>query len=283
MKEMAQATRHRGVGSVTASPVAADKPQHLLSVWGAVEQRLRQAGRVALFTDFDGTLVPIRQSPDAVRMSPAVGKLLEKIVQKGITVGLVSGREIANLRTSVGLLGIWYVGEHGYVVRRPDSHVEILLSPSQRARMGRARRQLTRQLRSVSGILLEPKEVSVAVHYRQASPRSRTLAWTVIRRLLEKYPDLHLLSGKKVWELLPGSRVSKWTAIQRILRFERGREQKRWLVFYLGDDSTDERVFEKMKGISVAVGKHQQTEARFFLRSSGEVRLFLQKLCETIG
>ena len=251
-------------------------PRHLWEVWEQVERRIHRASRLALFTDFDGTLVPIASSPEQVQLSPPVRLLLSDLIRKGVMVGVASGRRLADVRARVGLRGIWYVGSHGYSLHCPGSRPLIFLDPEQKAERARVRRILARELHGLTGIRLEPKEGSVAVHYRNASRRAALLAVAAIQQILKAHPPLHLLSGKKVWELLPDRRTSKWTAIQHILRTERQEGSR--LVFYMGDDSTDERVFEKMTGISVAVGKRRRTSARFFLRSPGEVRRLLKKL-----
>lgn len=280
---MTQAAGHHRAQLERSPALASGKPQHLLSVWEAVARRLRRAGQIALFTDFDGTLVPIRRSPGEVHLSPAVRQLLAEIAHKGITVGVVSGRRVADVRARVGLSGIWYIGVHGYGICHPDNRTEMFLRLDQRAQIKQVTRQFVRQLQGVPGLFLDNKGATVALHYRRASSRSQNLAWTTIQSILAKHSNLHLLAGKKVWELLPDSHTSKWTAMQFVLRSERGRHKGRSLVIYLGDDSTDERVFEKMKGVSVAVGKRRQTAARFYLRSPAEVRRFLQKFCEAAG
>jgi len=255
-------------------------PAHLLDQWPQVERRLRRATRVALLTDFDGTLVPIRRRPGEVRLSRQVRALLAALAGNGVVLGVVSGRRLSDVRARVGLRGIWYVGAHGYFLLPPTGQTMTLLKPNRIAEMKQAHRCLTQRLRGVPGIFLEPKQATVALHYRQASARGRRQARFVIQQLLKEHPGLHLLSGKKVWELLPDSRVSKWTAIRQILRQEREQKGGRWLVFYLGDDTTDERVFARMKGVTVAVGKHRHTSARFHLRSPAEVALFLERLRE---
>ena len=256
------------------------RPQHLLEAWEEVERRIRRAARLLLFTDFDGTLVPIARAPEEVRLPPRVRRLLSLLCRKGVLVGVASGRKLADVRERVGLRRICYVGAHGYSFFRPGSRPLILLEPAQKACMAQVRRLLRRKLHTLAGIRLEPKEATVAVHYRSASSRTAAAAGAVIQEVLATRPRLHLLSGKKVWELLPDRRVSKWTAIKRILRQEPRTGSR--LLFYLGDDSTDERVFEQMTGISVAVGKRPRTAARYFLRSPAEVRIFLERLCGTV-
>ena len=243
---------------------------------------MRSAARIALFVDFDGTLTPIRRWPGRVHLGDQVRALLAQISGNGVTVGIISGRRVPDLQTRVGLGGIWYVGAHGYSLKEPSGKVVPFVSERSLAGMDIVRRKLAPELRGVSGILVEPKGATVAVHYRNATPGARQAARKKIQRLLESNPQIHLLSGKKVWELLPDNRTNKWTAIRRILQTERQRRSGRWVVFYLGDDSTDERVFEKMKGISVAVGRSRRTAARYFLRSPAEVKQFLERFCEVV-
>ena len=243
---------------------------------------MRSAARIALFVDFDGTLTPIRRWPGRVYLGDRVRALLAEISGIGVTVGIISGRRVTDVQPRVGLGGIWYVGVHGYALREPSGKAMTFVSGRSLARMHVVRRKLASELHGMSGIRLEHKEATVAVHYRNAGPAARSAARRVIQRLLELYPQLHLLSGRKVWELLPDRRTSKWTAIRRILMQERRPCPGRWLVFYLGDDSTDERVFEKLKGISVVVGRRRPTAARYFLRSPAEVKTFLERFYEVV-
>ena len=252
-------------------------PPHLLKSWREIERRIHRARPLFLFTDFDGTLVPIARTPEQVRLPHRVRRLLAMLRRKGAIVGVISGRSLADLRARVGLRDIWYVGSHGYSLSGPGSRTVRLLRPAQKARMVEVQRKLGEKVRGLTGVWLERKEGAIAVHYRSASRRTAAAARALIRHSLAAYPSVRLLRGKKVWELLPERRVSKWTAIRLILAQERRAGLP--LLFYLGDDSTDERVFEQMEGISVAVGKRRRTAARFYLRSPGEVLLFLERLC----
>jgi len=251
-------------------------PRHLLEAWEEVERRIRRAGRLILFLDFDGTLVPIARTPERVRLAPPVRRLLAHLAKKGVLVGIASGRQLADVRARAGVRRIYYIGSHGFSYARPGRRPVTLLEPKQRAIMAEVRRALERNLRGLPGIQCEAKEGTIAVHYRTASKRSAGAAVAAIREVLAARPTLHLLPGKKVWELFPERRTSKWTAIRRILGQEPRTGSR--LLFYVGDDSTDERVFERMTGISVAVGKRRTASARFYLRSPREVRLFLERL-----
>lgn len=271
-----------GVHSTQGLAHGLSRPQHLFSAWPELVRRMRNAAHIALFIDFDGTLTQICRSPARVYLADSVRTLLGECSRNGVMVGIVSGRSLPDLRRRARLSRAWYVGAHGYVLREPGGKALALASEAALAQIRRTLRPLAAELHGMPGILFEPKEATAAVHYRNAAPATRSAAWKAIQRLIESHPQLYLLSGKKVWELLPDWRTTKWTAIRRILNIARSRHPGRRLVFYLGDDSTDERVFEKMTGISVAVGKSHSTAARYFLRSPAEVKDFLERVCEVI-
>lgn len=256
-----------------------DAPRHLFDCWGEISGQIRRAQHVAIFTDFDGTLTPIRRDPEAVRLAPRVRALLEQIAQSGMTVGVVSGRKVADVRKHVQLKRIWYAGAHGIFLRDPENRAYSLAKPEHKARIREATRLLTKQIRGARGLRIEHKIATVALHYRGASPKSQQIARDAVARAMERDPQLCLLPSKKVWGLLPDAQSDKWGAISFILEQEQRRNPGgRWLLIFIGDDATDERVFARMKGISIAVGKKHKSAARYWLRSTGEVRRFLERL-----
>jgi trehalose 6-phosphate phosphatase len=254
-------------------------PRHAFDCWEEIARRIRRAAYLSLFTDFDGTLVPIRKQPDRVSLSHRLRRLLQGIAGSGVTLGVVSGRKIDDLRQRVGLRHIWYVGVHGYFLRDPGNRSIVLLSPSKRERMKELAGALAHRLNGLPGIRIEPKAATIAVHFRGAPLRSASLARRAITALQRSFPSAFLLCGKKVWEWLPDSHIDKWTALSLILRRERnGRRGRGRLAIFLGDDTTDERVFRKMKGISIVVGTKGRTAARYYLRSPAEVKKFFALL-----
>lgn len=256
-----------------------EAPKHLFDCWGEVTGQIRRAQHLALFCDFDGTLTPIRRDPDAVRLAPRVRNLLKALAKSGITLGLVSGREIADLRKRVGLRGMWYAGAHGLLLRDPGNRAHSLVKPEQKARIRAATRLLTKQIRGARGLRIERKIATVALHYRGAPRKSQVIARDAVARAMERDPHLCVLASKKVWGLLPDEQSDKWRGISFILEREQQRNSDGGrLLIFVGDDATDERVFAKMRGISIAVGKKSKTAARYWLRSPGEVRKFLERL-----
>ncbi len=255
-------------------------PRWAFAAWDKIERRVRRGGRLALFTDFDGTVARIRPNPAGVRLTPAVARGLARLAERHV-VGIASGRSADDLRQHVRPPHVWQIAAHGFFLRSPDGRAFSLLSAAEKSRVARAARSLRKGLRGLSGIWIEEKQASVAVHYRRAPSSSRHAAWRAVSETLRADSSLHLLRGKKVWEILPNARVDKWSGIRFALdREQKGQAGGRWLVFYLGDDATDERVFRRMRGISIAVGKRRRTAARYFVRSPAEARRFLALCAE---
>lgn len=253
------------------------RPRHLLRVWPQLRRRLQRAKRRALFTDYDGTLTAIRRWPQQARLGPAMRQALREAAAASQVAGVVSGRRVEEIVARVGLRGVWYAGVHGYFLRNPQGRQCSLVSREERKRVARAARRLRERLRGLPGIDLEAKGATVAVHYRRASRAIARRARAIVQRCCTD--GMELMSGKKVWELVPAGRsrrVNKWTGMEFILRRAGFGRRDHAAVAYLGDDTTDEDVFRHLRGITVAVGKRQRTAARYYLGSIAEVRKFLQ-------
>jgi trehalose 6-phosphate phosphatase len=253
------------------------KPRQLNGLSRQMAEEIAAAPSVAILSDFDGTLAPIRRRPEYVKMSVRVRDALAQLARQGNLVGIVSGRGLIDVRDKVGLHNICYVGCHGYTMQDSRGHTISLMNRTEKEILSRARRSVAPQLRRIKGIRLEPKEAGLAVHYRDAGKPSIRAARSLIDQILAKDRRLHLLSGKKVWEILPGPRVDKWTAIRFLLALENHADS---LLVYIGDDVTDESVFSRMRGISIAVGKPRNTAAQFVVDSPFEVWRFLDQIIE---
>lgn len=254
-------------------------PKHLFDCWGEITGQIRRARHVALFTDFDGTLTRIRSDPEAVDLPQRVREALVKLAASGMMVGVVSGRKVADVRKRVQVKRIWYAGAHGMFLRDPENQSFSLARPEHKMRIRAAIRLLEKNIRGARGLRIERKVATVALHYRGASPASQRIARDAVARAMERDPNLCLLASKKVWGLLPDATSDKWGAIKFIMDREQQRNSGgRSLLIFIGDDATDERVFARMKGISVAVGKKSKTAARYWLQSPGEVHKFLDRL-----
>lgn len=255
----------------------------LAADWPRIARRLARARRVAVLTDFDGTLTPIQPRPDAVVLSRRVRRALAGLVSRGHVVGVVSGRRLDDLSRRVGVPGLWYGGNHGYFLQSPGGVSVSLVRPDQRAEVGRIARELARILRGVAGIRLEVKPASVAVHYRGAPAASHRAATRAVVRIARREGDLRVMAGKCVWELLPMTPVDKSIAVRTIVEVERRRRPDEDLpVVFIGDDVTDEVVFGLRLTLPVSVGR-RRTAAPYRLRSPHDVVRLLERILEHVS
>jgi len=158
-----QATGSAAVGPRTAKPIYL--PRHLLRAWPEVRARILAASRRALFLDFDGTLVKLRNHPDAVRLSKRTKATLERLARReNLFVALVSGRSLRFLQTVIGGNRIACIGVHG----GESKEKSVDLSKKARQALRRAKRIARLQLRDFPSVWIEDKRLSFAVHYRGA-------------------------------------------------------------------------------------------------------------------
>lgn len=221
----------------------------------------------ALFIDFDGTLVEIAETPEAVRVDPALPAVLVGLRDRlDGALAIVSGRSLQALDGFLTPESFDAAGLHGLERRaagivspcRPPDHPEL------RARVERLKAE------APAGLLLEDKGCSAALHWRLA-PQLATEAVRLMTEAAEALgPAYRLQEGKAVLELLPAS-AGKGGAIRAFLRAApyRGRQ-----AIFIGDDRTDEDGFaavEEAGGVSVKIGAGK-TLARRRLAGPADLR-----------
>lgn len=241
-------------------------------------QALRLDG-CALFLDLDGTLLELAPRPDAVRVEAALLELLRALLRRtGGAVALVSGRSIATLDTLLAPLRLPLSGLHGFE-RRDTSAIPV---PRQRPGpevLHEARHLMAQWLANEPRLVIEDKDLALALHYRQAPHLEAELVSAVTAIATRPGSGLRAQRGRMVVELTPDT-VNKATAVAEFMQEEpfRGRRP-----VYVGDDLTDEPAFEWVNaagGISVAVDVAPPTSARTHLGSVREVRAWLRALLD---
>jgi trehalose 6-phosphate phosphatase len=280
MSRLFVAQNHRrgsGLATWRRAPRAPSRrgSRHLFARWAEVQTQLVSAPHLALFLDFDGTLAPLRPHPDAVRLDPAVRKLLARLARHPrVTVCIISGRRLRDLRPRAAVPGVHYIGLHGWEREGKAKSVPVPVP------LALAKQRILRMLGSEPGIRVENKGMSCAAHYRGASERTVRRARAVFREALQPLAgQVRVLRGKKVWEVLPTDLPGKGAAAAEFL----GQLKTAALPIYVGDDTTDESAFAALRaGITVRVGPTRRTRAHFRLRDPREVWDLLRRLVEEV-
>ncbi len=233
---------------------------------------------VALFLDFDGTLVEIAPSPNAVKVPPGLEALLAQVAwHLNGAVAVITGRPIEaidkHLKGSVRAVA----GIHGAERRTALGHIIQAEIPS--SALDPAREKLSVFCRSHRGVHAEDKGISIALHYRNApalGPKCRAI---IDDCAATSHGQLERLDGNMVVELKPAS-ARKAVAMSAYMNEPpfAGRRP-----VFVGDDLTDESAFmavSQTNGYGVIVGARTPTAASSRLASVAALHAWLKTLNE---
>jgi trehalose 6-phosphate phosphatase len=250
----------------------------LWSEWPQVEGRIWSSGHTVLLLDYDGTLAPIARVPEEARVPAPMKSLLRRLSRSSrVTVALISGRPLANLRQLVGVRNLAYVGNHGLEMWHRGRCTSVAVPGRSREALSRIRPRCAGLVEDVPGASLEDKGLSLAVHYRLARAGQVARLKAGIGREVRPFVRsgaLTVMNGKKVIEVRP---CLNWTKGHATLRLMKRVRRRSLLPIYIGDDQTDETAFRMLRGgITIRVGMHRRSKAQYYVRGVGEVLQFLE-------
>lgn len=215
--------------------------------------------RDALFLDFDGTLVEIAPTPEAVRPAATLVEVLAALERAtGGALAIVTGRKLEDIDHFLGPLRLPAAALHGRDRRLADGARERREAPA--AALAAAREELGRVVAAHTGAMIEDKGDSLALHYR-AVPEAGEAALAAAERVVAASDGALLaVPGKMVVELVPAGET-KGTAVEAMMTAApfAGRTP-----VFVGDDVTDEAGFaaaSQLGGLGIRVGEPKATAA----------------------
>jgi trehalose 6-phosphate phosphatase len=238
---------------------------------------MERAARFALFLDFDGVLVDLADTPDAVVVSDKLRSRLEKLnVALGGAVAVVSGRSLQNVDDLLFPAVLAVAGDHGNERRLSNGEVKW-----ENTRAGVAASALYELIKARVGsddrLLVEQKASAVALHYRLAPERGRECI-ELMEAAVQREPALSIVLGKMVVEARAHG-VTKGEAVRKYMEEPPFADR---VPVFIGDDVTDEDGFvavQELGGIGIKVGEGQ-TAARLRMRDTAEVANVLDAIVE---
>ena len=231
---------------------------------------LLSGGALALFLDFDGTLVDIAPRPGDIQVPDDLRSKLHRLrdVLDG-RLALVSGRGLDDLASHLGRVDIARAGSHGASRFLADGN-----------RLGEEPQGLSQaavsELKAYAeehGLFYETKAHGGALHFRgQPDKRGPTLSFA---ENFASTRDLCVTSGKGVAELVrPGA--TKAGAVEAFMAIAPFKDSK---PIFIGDDVTDEDGFaaaEALGGFGIAVGERKSERVRYKLDNVAAVHHWLE-------
>ncbi|HEY0031645.1 MAG TPA: trehalose-phosphatase [Devosia sp.] len=231
--------------------------------------------QLAIFTDFDGTLVELAETPDDIDVPQNLAAELERAARElDSAFAVITGREIADIDRFLAPLHLPIAGAHGTQRRRADGFVETA-DPASMLGAEEIAHAIEPLVMAHPGLLMESKEGAVALHYRQA-PELEETARAAMEEALHNVTDFTLVSGKMVFEARP-SGVNKGEALRAFMREEPflGRTP-----IFIGDDTTDEDAFiaaQELGGVGIKLGEGE-TAARMRIANVASVHALIKGL-----
>lgn len=237
-----------------------------------------KAKKRLLFLDYDGTLAGFHKDPQKASPDEELYELLDRLHEQGnTTLFLISGRDKQTF-------GRWFLSkkynmivEHGVWISKKGEDFKML-EQVKGDWMGKIRPVLESFVDRTPGSFIEEKNYSLAWHYRNTDPdfgeKRATELSTVLRSLIGN-DDISVLNGNKVMEV-KSSNVNKGRAAVRMMG-----EDNYDFVFAIGDDWTDEFMFQELpdSAITVKVGL-KKTHAKYHVESTKKVRELLKRFVQ---
>lgn len=263
-------------GGAGAARPAVTMPHPLSSSLTGALRELARVKRLLVALDFDGTLAPEVDSPDAARAIPeARDAVLRLLALPNTRVALVSGRSLASLIEVADLPdSTLLVGSHGIEIRLDDPSDRVTLDTAELEQVEVLHEVLGEVADSIDHVWLEAKPAGFALHTRLATEHDSRVAHLVaLSEAQAEVDSLTVRQGKNVLEFSVRS-TTKGEALEHLRRYTAADA-----VFYAGDDVTDEDAFAALTPDDLGVKSGPgPTEAPFRVAGPDEIALVLSTL-----
>ncbi|HUQ85512.1 MAG TPA: trehalose-phosphatase [Candidatus Limnocylindrales bacterium] len=247
-----------------------------------VEKRLKVSFHVLLLLDYDGTLTEIAKKPHHAILPAKTKKILNDLkLFKQLTLGIVSGRGVYDIKKLIGIEDIVYAGNHG-LEWEIEKVVYVMPGISET-------RELYLKILSAfgpleekyKGIFIEDKNLTISIHYRMLNKDLRPSFLEEFENFITPYLDsplIKLLKNKMVFDIMPNVKWGKGGFINWLISTQKSSP----LTIYIGDDRTDEDAFSELKdAITIKVGSGE-SEANYFLHDIDDTVKFLEFVCKSL-
>lgn len=233
-------------------------------------ERLLGEGRVALFLDFDGTLVELAPTPDSIEVAPDLATRLGALARRlGGACAIVSGRGLDDIAGHLGTaLPVAGAGSHGSDIRNAAGQ-PVGPAPSP---VPPEIAQAMREHAAREGLDYETKPHGAALHFRK-NPAKGPAAIAFAHDLAARH-GWAAQDGKAVVEVVAGH-TGKGHAVRALMATEPFAGAR---PLFIGDDLTDENGFSavaELGGAGVLVGDRTPSAAHFALPDVASVHRWL--------
>jgi trehalose-phosphatase len=234
---------------------------------------------LVLLFDYDGTLVPIVEHPSQAQLAAGTRSLLERLARHPrLAVGILSGRMLDDLKTMVGLPGLYYAGNSGLELELDGARIIPPGAAQASALIADLAAHLDKIAAQHAGAWVENKRLGLALHYRAIDRKQIPDLQARARQILQLFANrLRILDVAMAIEITPALGVTKGTAVRRMV----AHAGPGALPLYAGDDANDRDALEAaagLGGLALGLGPRAPSVAHHRLPDPAALVRFLEGL-----
>ena len=243
--------------------------------------QIKQAARVDLYLDYDGTLAVFAPTPDDVLPNDDVIQLITQLADSAnVRVSIVSGRRLGHIRKLLPIKDILLAGTYGVEMQAPNGQeIHRIAYDSIRPTLDSLKPQWQDLIEGKDGFYLEDKGWALAIHARNAEEHQGLQVLDSAEKMLTPPilgEHLQKIQSYRFLEVGPNN-ADKGHALRYLF------DNFHWedsIPMYIGDDDKDEEAFQAINeknGYSILVSKElRETAAAFILESPAHVHQWLR-------
>ncbi len=203
--------------------------------------------------------------------------LAELAANDRVTIAIVSGRALRDVKGRIGMPELIYAGNHGLEIEGRGLAFEHPGASVLKMAIREITERLAVHTATIEGIEIEAKGLTSSIHFRRANRAAQIHLESIVSDLIA--PDDRTIAvrrGKMVVEICPRVDWHKGKAISWI---RNQLDQPSALPIVIGDDLTDENAFDAFNdAVTIRVGDERPTGARYRLGGPEEVAAFLAQI-----
>jgi trehalose 6-phosphate phosphatase len=264
-------------------------PDFLFDYSAEVFKKIVQSDAVFLFLDYDGTLVPFKDSPTEVTTPKKIKKVIRQLIRiQKIQVIIVTGRTLVDIKKLLTISGLSFIALHGLCIESSDGlRFHWKTAEQTQSLIAAIKKNMQRILKEEKGAFLEDKGLTIVLHYRLLPKNKVQYLQETFKNIVDtqdKKRILDVINGAKVIEARPKG-WNKGKAIELFLAHYMNTTNI--LPIYIGDDITDEDAFRALrkKGLTIHVTheKKRKTAAGYWVNDPDDVFFFLDAVTQKIN
>jgi len=264
--------------------------QKIDSLFPGLKRKIK-GQRLFFFSDFDGTLAPIRRDPAKVALAMRVRNLLKALTLR-MPVAIISGRPLTYLHKIIDMPEIILAGNHGLEIdmavgkREKFRHPQAVACKEIIHELALGLKQAIKGARHLQGVRVEDKGLTLTFHYRAVSPIWHETSFKIFDEIFKPFQSdalLRIHRGKMCFEVRPNIDWGKAEAMQWILDAYQNRHGTSFPI-YMGDDETDKPAIALAHQMGLSLFKGDSTcriaaaEATYSVETHEEVVCFMRHL-----